>query len=207
MSAGSARRRGCDKSEEAGLPLSGEDAGRASAWRLSLCALEDGARADELFAQYGDLVAIGTVADVVPVLGKTAHLYAAGLHRCGKRPGRASKALRGFRHRSEKITSSGIGFTLAPRLNAAGRLGQTMRAVELLLTENEDEAEIMASEMCELNRERQTLEGKIFEEAAVMLADDRDSKDPIVLAGGDVASRRYRHCGLAPGGTAPAGPP
>lgn len=157
-------------------------AGVGVAFKL-VCALEGGSHADELFAQYGDLVAIGTVADVVPVLGENRTFIRRGIAQMREkaRPG-IKKLCEASGIDLKKITSSGIGFTLAPRLNAAGRLGQTMRAVELLLTENEDEAEIMASEMCELNRERQALEGKIFEEAAVMLADDRDSKDPIVLA-------------------------
>ena len=57
-----------------------------------------------------------------------------------------------------------------------------MRAVELLLTENENEAERLALEMCNLNRERQNLEGKIFEDAAAMLRDEKHEEDPIVLA-------------------------
>lgn len=74
-----------------------------------------------------------------------------------------------------------VGFTLAPRLNTAGRLGHAEVAVRLLLTSDEKEAARLAAELCRLNRERQELEHGIFEDAHGLLRGEKPDA-PIVLA-------------------------
>jgi len=80
----------------------------------------------------------------------------------------------------KKLTASSIGFGLAPRLNAAGRLGQTDVALQLLMTEDPDEAARLAASLCELNRKRQSIETEIWQEANAML-EGREPDGPIVL--------------------------
>ena len=156
-------------------------AGVGVAFKL-VCALECDKTADELFMKYGDLVAIGTVADVMPVIGENRELIRRGLLvlNGSPRPG-LRRLLKEVSVEPGKITAATVGFALAPRLNAAGRMGQTELSVELLLTESEDDAEWLTSELCRLNTERRSLETEIFEEASAMLQDSW-TDGPIVLS-------------------------
>ena len=130
-----------------------------------------------------DLVSVGTVADVMPLTEENRFIIRQGLacFAAGQcRPGlRALMAEAGVG--DKRPTSSTLGFTLAPRLNAAGRLGHTEDAVRLLLTEDVREAERLARELCQKNRERQGLEQKIWAQALEAL-DGHVPGTPIVLA-------------------------
>ena len=153
-------------------------AGVGVAFKL-LCALEGGCA--EMLRRYSDLVAIGTVADVMPLSGENRVLVAEGLRRINTeaRPGiRALLTESGADGRA--VTATTIGFTLAPRINAAGRLGETAVAAKLLLTENDDEAARLARALCELNRRRQTLEQQIWDEASDRVG-ALDRTEPLVL--------------------------
>ncbi len=117
-----------------------------------------------------DLVALGTIADLVPLRGENRILVKAGLGALseGKRIGiKALKRVSGF---EERPVSSGIvSFCLAPRINAAGRIGDAGLGVRLLLSESETEAMEMAETLDRLNRERQEIEEKTLQEALVKL--------------------------------------
>jgi len=160
-------------------------AGVGVAFRL-LCALEGPGQEARLLREYGDLVALGTIADVMPVLGDNRTLIRRGLEtaRRGDRPG--------IRHlcqaagvEAEKLSVMGVSFALAPRLNAAGRLGNADIALALLKTRDESRAAELAEEMCRLNRRRQQLEQEMLSQSLSLLETEPPNGKPIVLAGED----------------------
>ena len=153
-------------------------AGVGVAFKL-LCAMEGDAQ--PLLEEYADLVAVGTIADVMPITGENRYIIKTGLEKlvCSPRIGlRALIAESGLPER--RITATNVGFTLAPRLNVSGRLGKAGLAAGLLLTGSRTEAERMAAELCQLNRDRQALETKIWNQALDMLGDTAPD-GPIVL--------------------------
>jgi len=117
-----------------------------------------------------DLVALATIADVVPLVEENRSLAIAGLRALARtaRPGlRALMQSAGVDPAT--VDAGAVGFRLAPRLNAAGRLGHPREALELLLTEDETEARRLADSLEELNRERQAVEGRILREAVAQV--------------------------------------
>ncbi len=156
-------------------------AGVGVAFKL-ICAVSGPDETEALWEEYGDLVAVGTVADVMPVVGENRALIRRGLAclREGRRPGLRELALEAGIDPG-KITAANIGFALAPRINAAGRIGDTAVAVDLLLTRDRREASRLALMLCALNRERQRIEGEMFQEALQMLEEHPASGGPIVL--------------------------
>jgi len=133
--------------------------------------------------EYLDLVALGTIADVVPLLGANRLLVRAGLRRLSsaERPGiRALKRAAGMEAGAE-VGAGQVAFRLAPRINAAGRLDDARRAVELLLTEDGGRAESLARQLDAANAERQSIERSLLEEA-VAQAEGQRSK-ALVVAG------------------------
>jgi single-stranded-DNA-specific exonuclease len=113
-----------------------------------------------------DLVALATIADVVPLVDENRALAAAGLRALARtgRPG-LQALMRAARVDPAAVDSTAVAFRLAPRINAAGRLGRPDLALELLLTDDRDEADGLAVKLEELNRERQGLEERILREA------------------------------------------
>lgn len=155
-------------------------AGVGVAFKLA-CALERDVDINTLVSTYADLVAVGTIADVMPVTGENRTLIRAGLRVLDRRsrPGLQRLMEETFIQR-KSINTAAIGFALAPRLNAAGRMGRTSLSVELLLTSDADEATELTLELCRLNEQRRQLESEIFEEA-VALYEANPVKGPIVL--------------------------
>ncbi len=149
---------------------------------LKLVCAVDGNEA-QMIARYADLVAIGTVADVMPLIGENRYLVKRGLASIDNapRPGIAAM-LRESSMESKKLTASSIGFSLAPRLNAAGRVGTPITAAKLLMTDDPDEAASLASSLCRLNAMRQSIELNIWESAAKAL-ESAPPTGPIVLSG------------------------
>ncbi len=157
-------------------------AGVGVAFKL-VCALEGNAELP--LERYCQLVAAGTVADVMPLTGENRYLVYAGLEMLKKAPLPGFAALLEQAGAGEKpITTVTLGFTVAPRINAAGRLCQTETAVSLLNAESRQEAEEYASQLCRLNLQRQTMEAKVCAAAEAILKDSRPCA-PIVLAGED----------------------
>ena len=151
-------------------------AGCGVALKLAL-ALGGPDREEALFARYCTLAAIGTVADVMQMSGENRTIVSRGLAVIEHSDFIGLQALlkeAGLTGR--EITSVQIGFVLAPRINAAGRMGAADKAAELLLCTDPAEAERMARDLCALNRERQNVEQTIYSQAEEMIArlPDRD---------------------------------
>ncbi len=113
-----------------------------------------------------DLVAMATIADVVPLLDENRTLAIAGLRALARtqKPG-LQALMRAAGVDPAAIDAGAVGFRLGPRINAAGRLGHPRAALELLLTDDPDEARKLANQLEELNHERQAVEGRILREA------------------------------------------
>ena len=123
-------------------------------------------QAEALFQRYSALAAIGTVADVMLMTGENRTIVSRGLEAVGETPFLGLRALLRETGLPETgLTSTQIGFVLAPRINAAGRMGEAELAADLLLTPDPARAEDMAREMCALNRERQAVEQEIYAQA------------------------------------------
>ncbi len=119
-----------------------------------------------------DLVALATVADVVPLLDENRALASAGLRALARTQKAGLQALMRAAHVDPAIVDTGaVGFRLAPRINAAGRLGHPAAALELLLTDDREEASRLASRLEELNRERQQVEDRILREAVAQVGE------------------------------------
>ena len=118
-----------------------------------------------------DLVALATVADVVPLLDENRALASAGLRALARtqKPG-LQALMRAARVDPAIVDTGAVGFRLAPRINAAGRLGHPAAALELLLTDDREEASRLASRLEELNRERQQVEDRILREAVAQVS-------------------------------------
>jgi single-stranded-DNA-specific exonuclease len=117
-----------------------------------------------------DLVALATIADVVPLVDENRMLAVAGLKRLAltERPGIAA-LMRTARVDPAAIDEGAVGFRLAPRINAAGRLCRPEAALELLLTDDPDEAARLAQRLEELNRDRQAVEDRILRAAVAQI--------------------------------------
>ena len=139
-------------------------------------------RQGQAFEDYADLAAVGTVADVMPMTGENRTIVQAGLAALAhpKRLGLA-QLIQEAGLGDRPLTSVSIGYTLAPRINAAGRMGKAALAGELLLTHSPQRAQQLAQELCQLNRERQSIEGEIFQESIQRL-DHQPQQGAIVLA-------------------------
>ena len=144
-----------------------------------------GERTSECFFKYVELAAVGTVADVVELLDENRVIVEKGLSEMKKSPSVGIKELTSVSGADKRpLTAVSIAFMIAPRINAAGRLGDAKKAVELLLTENEEEARQLAEELESDNSKRRALEQQIYEEALEMIEKDEnfDKKKVIVLA-------------------------
>lgn len=131
-----------------------------------------------------DLVALGTIADLVPLTGENRILASAGLRQLERtrRPGII--ALKKVAQTAEKIGAYEVGFQLAPRLNAAGRLENAEEALRLLLAENLEQAMPLAQSLDARNRERQRIEKSIVLEAVGAIRAKFDPKDHYVIVEG-----------------------
>ena len=157
-------------------------AGVGVAFKL-LCALEGSA--EPILDRYADLVAVGTIADVMPLTGENRCIVRRGLDKLEREPRPGLRALIDEAGLGRKrVTATSVGFTLAPRLNASGRLGQVELAMQLLLADNLIEARHFASELCRLNSMRQDKEAEIWKQALEMLGDEAP-EGPVVLAHDD----------------------
>lgn len=152
-----------------------------------IMALEgENADVEELLDRYSAICAIGTVADIVSLTGENRTLVREGLKRINDNVNLGITVLREKSGCAEKrVTSAEIGFGLAPRINAGGRLGLSQRSVELLICEDREKAEEIADELCRDNDERKQIEKNICEQARVALDENEDirNKKIIVVAG------------------------
>jgi single-stranded-DNA-specific exonuclease len=154
------------------------------AFKLALALSRELGISDNFVWAMLDLVALATVADVAPLRGENRVFVRYGLKMLADTRNIGMRALlRAAGLDGKQLTAGRIGFILAPRLNAAGRLGHAIRGVELLLTENEHEANTIARELEELNQRRQDIDRATLEQARErVLAMDLDEMFSIVLA-------------------------
>lgn len=171
-----------------------------------LMALEDGVGdVEDLLEAYSDLAAIGTIGDIVPLTGENRTLIRAGLERLSQsdRPG-VQALLENAGIAGKALTSTNVAFTLVPRINATGRMGAPERAVRLLISGYEEEAEVLSEEICADNEERRRVEAEIAEAAFADIEAKGYMKDRVVVVDGEnwhhgvigiVASRVTERCG------------
>ena len=155
------------------------------------------AAAESIFSRFADLVAIGTIADVMPIkeenriivrfglamIENTNRIGLAALIEAASAKNDAQRSAQ--RRKKAKITSGSIGYTIAPRINAAGRIKTASLAVELFLSENPLRAKEIAEELCYTNKERQAEENKIMQEAYKKIEKYDIEKNPVIVLDAD----------------------
>ncbi|HET7571412.1 MAG TPA: single-stranded-DNA-specific exonuclease RecJ, partial [Gaiellaceae bacterium] len=143
----------------------------------------------EIVRRHLDLVALATIADVVPLLDENRFFASAGLRALARTRKPGLRALMRSAHVDPAAVDSGsVGFRLAPRINAAGRLGHPGAALDLILTGDEEEAGRLAARLEELNRERQQVEDRILRAAVAEVESWPEAKRRrrgYVIAGAD----------------------
>lgn len=162
-------------------------AGVGVAYKLA-CALT-GAESDQLLRDYGPLVCLGTVADVVPLTGENRLLVSRGLRQMSD-PSSCGCWLQALLGQTgiadKKLTAGLLSFTLAPRINACGRMASANDAFKLLVTDDQKQAEALAERLDENNRLRQTVENKILLEAVASIeADENLLNNPVLMVAGE----------------------
>lgn len=167
-----------------------------SAYEERMCGKSRRDAALYIFSKYADLVAIGTIADVMPIKNENRIIVSYGLKMIEntERPGiialmdasSSKEAIKNERRKKRsKVTSGYIGYTLAPRINAAGRIRSAKIAVELFLAEDLKSASAIAEELCSANKERQTEENKIMKEAYEKIDNMDIENNPIIVLDAD----------------------
>jgi single-stranded-DNA-specific exonuclease len=159
-------------------------AGSGVAFKLAQLLLADQQGGQDAAMALADLAGIGSVADLVPIVGENRAIVRLGLERLRGGPRPALEAL--LRHagiRAERLDPEAIAFSLAPRLNALGRVGHAAAAASLLLTDDADEADRLAAELEAANLMRRELTASAVAEAEERLADAPEA--PITILVGD----------------------
>jgi len=166
------------KRKESEYPFK-ELSGTGVAFKL-ICALEGEAK--QLVIDYSDIVAVATVADVVSLTGENRILTALGIRKLRKMPAVAYEAImESIGVKKHEISSYHIGFAIAPRINAAGRMGTAEKAVELLLTDNIDDARRKAEELNDINTQRKETGQHILSEAIDEIESNRLYDDKVIV--------------------------
>lgn len=143
----------------------------------------EGGDEDSMLDEFGDLVAIGTVADVVNLKGENRSLVRYGLNTINTSPRIGLKVLlEKSAGQGKKIGASSAAFTICPRINATGRMGSAEKALDLLLCDDEITAERLVEEINSMNQARQKTETEIFGEVSAMLAEKPGlSRDSVIV--------------------------
>lgn len=153
---------------------------------FKLCAALDGCEPESLLEFCGDLAAIGTVADVMPLVGENRTIVKRGLAvlQNSERPGLLA-LLEACGLGEKPVTAENISFALAPRLNAAGRMDSAVTALQLLLCEDFERAQELTEQLAQANAARQDAEQRIMAEAEEQLAaDPARQNDRVILVWG-----------------------
>ena len=147
----------------------------------------EGGDEDSMLDEFGDLVALGTIADVVTLMGENRSLVRHGLKIINNSPRVGIKALlEKAGNNGKKLGSTSAAFTLCPRINATGRMGSAYKALDLLLCEDETRAYDLAEEICAMNQERQKTETLIFHEVCAKLSKNPSLvHDSVIVVDGD----------------------
>ena len=158
-------------------------AGVAVALKLAQALLGDGG--EEFLESHADLAALGTVADVLPLVGENRRLVAQGLERMNSRPRPGLEALWETAGREGPIKSWDLAFVLGPRLNAAGRMDHARPALDLLLTRDRGEARRLAGMLEEENSARRQTESRVLDMVERDIRENGREQDPFLLLWGD----------------------
>ena len=153
---------------------------------FKLCAALDGCPPEEMLDYCGDLAAVGTVADVMPLTGENRTLVKAGLKLLQQtdRPG-ISALLEEVGLEGKPITAENVSYAIAPRINAAGRMDNAVTALQLVLCEDEERAAELAHKLNEINVARQETEQEIVKAAQEQLdAEPAILEDRVILIWG-----------------------
>ena len=168
-------------------------------------ALEGPEATEALLDRYGALTALGTIADIMPVVGENRALIRRGVWLLRTREYAGLDSLMAAIYVDKRrLSGSDISFSVVPKLNAAGRMGRVKVAFDLLMAEDRREAQRLAGELCTMNAERRSVEDRVYREALAMLGELRRPDAPIVLASeswhhgvsGIVASRLAERFGV-----------
>lgn len=146
-----------------------------------------GGRPEPDLLQFLDLVALGTICDVVPLIGLNRAYVTQGLKILGNRSHVGLAALADVARLKRRPDTYAASYLLGPRLNAAGRVGHARKALELLLTEDRGEAMAIAMELEKLNRERQEIEWRVIDEASLQAeaALGEEANAPVIVVAGE----------------------
>lgn len=149
---------------------------------FKLCAALDGCPPEEMLDYCGDLAAVGTVADVMPLVGENRTLVKAGLQQLQQtdRPGFGA-LLEEVGLAGKPITAENISYAIAPRINAAGRMDNAVTALQLVLCEDPDRAGELAHKLNEINAHRQETEQQIFKAAEELLEQQPERLDDRIM--------------------------
>ena len=141
---------------------------------------------EELLKRYGEYVAIGTVADIVPLVGENRLFVKYGIDCINSTDKPAIKALRKVCSTNVEVDSTNVSFMFAPRINAAGRVGFASDAVKLLMCDDEESATTLANILNSGNQERQSIEAKVFEQARRLVELSRmNIYDRVIVVSGE----------------------
>ncbi len=152
-----------------------------------VCALEGENADDEFIDNYADLVSLGTIADVMPLFDENRQLVARGLSCMSRGSNKGISSLidaamfEKNKSHDKKVTASTVGFLIAPRLNAAGRIGEVEKAVELLVADDYGVCAKISRELCDKNRERQQIENRIYTEAVEIIENSHDFENDRII--------------------------
>lgn len=140
-----------------------------------LCALEEDE--DFVMEQYAELAAIGTIGDVMPLVGENRYIVRRGIEdiRASQNTG-VNTLLRAAGTEPEKVDATTVAYTICPRINACGRISRADKAVQLLLAESPEQARLLSEEMNLLNEQRRAEESRIMQDVAQQL-----ERDPGIL--------------------------
>ncbi|MEG2380209.1 MAG: single-stranded-DNA-specific exonuclease RecJ [Oscillospiraceae bacterium] len=144
-------------------------------------ALDENKSLPDLIEKYSDLMCLGTVADISPLIDENRIIVTEGLKRFKTTKNVGLKALIDVSTNGKAITTSTIGYIIAPRINASGRLGCASRSVDLFLTDDVKRAHELAESLCEENILRQQTEQKMFKEAIEYIENHPEIKDDKVI--------------------------
>lgn len=142
--------------------------------------------------EFLDLVALGTIADLVPLIEENRIFVHRGLEQMNQSVNLGLRMLKKVAGIRSEIRASDVGFRIAPRLNAGGRMGDACRSLEVLISEESETVDRLVEELDSENRERQKIEQSILEEAMQELQETFSSKNDRVI----VLGRRGWHCGV-----------
>lgn len=165
-----------------------ELAGVGVAFKL-ICALSE-EDATKILDEYSDIVALGTIADVVSLTGENRIIAGVGLEKLKENPNLGlSEVIKTIGTNPKWNSSAVVSYSIAPRINAAGRMSSAMTAVNLLLTKDRNEAESLAKELDRENKDRQNKESVIFQEAVELLQDEKYADKKVLI----LAKRGWHH--------------